>query len=65
MTGSKNSAKKDWTYGRGPGSFRQEYRRSIKVNKRKLNRRVRHSEVMSNGCYYKKLAREAAYDMLT
>lgn len=56
--------KNSWQYGRGAGTLKNEMHSSIKANKKKLNRRVRHQS-LKNGCFYKKYAGECAYDLTT
>lgn len=65
MKGSKTTAKRSWARGRGPNSLRAEMRRSIKVNKRRLSRKARHSFQAAKGSSFKKLAGIAAYDLTT
>lgn len=65
MTGSKREARRSWQWGRGANSLRGEVKRSIKKNKKNLNRRVRRCTDTFKGCGYKKLAKDAAWDYVT
>lgn len=65
MTGSKRKARQSWQWGRGGNSLRGEVKRSIKKNKKRLNRRVRRYTDTFHGCGYKKLAKEAAWDCVS
>ena len=65
MRGSKREAKRSWRRGRGPNSLREEKRRSIKKNKRLLNRKVRRSKDALKNSSYKKLGKEKAWELVT
>lgn len=65
MEGSMAWARRSWSHGRGPGSLKQEMKRSIKANKRVLNRKVRRIGNIPNGCAYKKFAGCMAYDLVS
>ena len=65
MQGSKRNAKSNWIYGRGPGSLRAECKYSIKRNKKYLNRKARHVKNLSGRCFYKKLAKEKAWEYVS
>lgn len=65
MEGSKRKAKRDWTHGRGPNSFRAQKKFSLKMNKKFLNRKARREKNLPNGNGYRKLAKDKAYEYLT
>lgn len=65
MEGSKGCAKQSWKWGRGRNSLRGEVKFSIKKNKKYLNRKARHHKEPLQGCLYKKLAGDMAYDYVT
>lgn len=65
MTGSKRTVKQSWRRGRGCASLRGEIKFSLKKNKKRLNRKVRHCADTFIGCGYKKLAKNAAWDYVT
>ncbi len=65
MTGSKRSEKRNWLRGRGPNSLRAESKYSLKRHKKYLNRKVRRERELTNGCAYKKLAGDKAWDYVT
>lgn len=52
---------KHWMYGRTAYSFKQEKKNSKKQFKHLLNRKIRHSRNLINGCFYKKYAKDKEY----
>lgn len=52
-------------WGRGSNSLRGEVKFSIKKNKKYLNRKARRHKEPLQGCLYKKLAGDMAYDYVT
>ncbi len=65
MRGSKREAKQYWHTGRGRHSLRGETKFSIKKNKKYLTRKARHCKETLQGCTYKKLAKEKAWEYVT
>lgn len=65
MNGSKRSEAKNWHRGRGANSMRGEIKYSLKRNKRYLNRKTRRHPDLPNGCAYKKLAKNKAWEYVT
>lgn len=65
MQGSKRETKHSWQRGRGCNSLRGEVKFSLKKNRKYLNRRVRYHKEPLQGCLYKKLAKEMAWDYVT
>ncbi len=65
MPGSKRLAKQSWRRGRGRHSLRGEMKFSIKQNKKWLTRKTRRSSDTFQGCGYKKLAKDKAWEYIT
>lgn len=65
MQGSKQCAKESWRRGRGRNSLHGEVKFSIKKNKRYLTRKARRHKDVLNGCSYKKLAKDKAWEYVT
>jgi len=65
MEGSKGCAKQSWKWGRGRNSLRGEVKFSIKKNKKFLTRKARRCKDTLQGCAYKKLAKDKAWDYVT
>ena len=55
MTGNARDKRNCWSRGNGAHSFRGELKRSIRLNRKMLNRKVRRSEepLMRGGSYKK------------
>lgn len=58
MPGTAREKRNCWMRGNGPDSFRGELKRGIALNKKYLNRKVRHStEALTKGNGYRRICR--------
>ena len=61
MTGNAHDKRNCWSRGNGANSFRGELKRSIRLNRKMLNHKVRRSkEVPMHGGGYKKIGHTQA-----
>lgn len=55
--GNAHDKRNSWERGNGAHSYRGELRHGISMNKKKLNRKVRHSKADMQNADYKKLVK--------